>query len=138
MASVNPPWTAYSPPPPTTPPFNIDKFSHLNSPVPEGHVTGFGCDTALDVIPNSKEEDTPPPLENITPIPIVVDCGIFRVRLGDVDFIPFEVHGQCCKQSKGILTSTYHLYCNRLIKGQCHHDPGGWCVESDCCGGRPF
>ena len=33
-----------SPPPPTTPPSNLDEFNHPNSPVPEGQVTGFGCD----------------------------------------------------------------------------------------------
>ena len=37
-----------SPPPPTTPPSNLDEFSHPNSPVPEGQVTGFGCNVALD------------------------------------------------------------------------------------------
>ena len=65
-------------PPPTTPPSNPDEFSHPNSLIPEGQVTGFGCNVALDVVPDSKEEDIPPPLENVDPIPIVVGHSVFR------------------------------------------------------------
>ena len=126
-----------SPPPPTTPPSDIDKFTCPSPQVKEGQATSFGCDVAFDVMPDL-EEDVLPPLENVTPILIVVDCGIPRVEPGEIDFIPFQVCGQHCKHMKGIPTSTYHPYQHCLIKGQCCCDLGGWCDKSDCCGGQPF
>ena len=126
-----------SPPPPTTPPSDIDKFTHPSPQVEEGQATSFGCDVTFDVMPDL-EEDVLPPLENVTPILIVVDCGIPRVEPGEIDFIPFQVCGQHCKHMKGIPTSTYHPYQHCLIKGQCCCDLGGWCDKSDCCGGQPF
>ena len=96
MEPTNQPWAAYSPPPPTTPP-DLDEFGHPNSPIPEGRAIGFECNVALDVVPDSKEEDVPPLLENLDPIPNVVCCRVFWVRPGEIDFIPFEVCGQCCK-----------------------------------------
>ena len=94
MEPANHPWSAYSPPPPVAPPSNIDEFSHPNSPVLEGLTMSFGCDITFDIVLDSKEEDVPPPLENMDPIPITVGCGIFRIKTGEIDFIPFQVHCQ--------------------------------------------
>ena len=99
LEPANPLWAAYSPPPPTTPPSDIEKFGCPNSPVPQGWATGFGCDITFHVVPDSEEEDVPPPLENVTPILIAVGHSVFRAGPGEIDFIPFEVHGQHCKQS---------------------------------------
>ena len=133
MELANHPWSAYSPPPPVTPPSNIDEFGHADSPVPGGHATSFSCDITFDVVPDSEEEDIPPPLENMVPIPIAVGHGVCRIKPGEIDFIPFQVSGQRCKCSGGVPISTYHPYCS--IKGQCHCNPGGWCNKSDCHGG---
>ena len=118
VAPVNPPWMVYSPPPPTSPPSNLDKFSCPNSLfTPEGWATGFGDDVALDYLIDSKGEDVSPLLENLDLIPIVVHQTGLWVGYMEVDFIPFKVHGQCCKQSKGIPKSTYPPYCNCVVKG---------------------
>ena len=54
----------------------------------------FGCDITFDVILDSEEEVLL--LENVVPILIVVGHGVFRVNSGEIDFIPFQVSGQCC------------------------------------------
>ena len=95
----------------------------------------FSCDITFDVILDLEEVLL---LENVVPILIVVGHGVFKVNPGEIDFIPFQVSGQCCQCSQGIPTLTYHPYRNCSIKGQCCCDPGGWCNEPNCHGGRPF
>ena len=105
-----------SPPPPTTPPSDVNEFTCC-SLVVEGWATSFGCDITFNVIPDLEEEDVLLLLENMDPIPIIVGCGVFQVKPGEIDFIPFQVCGQHCKHSKGVPASTYHPYHNCSIKG---------------------
>ena len=59
--------------------------------------TSFGDDVALDCVANlGEEEEVPPPLENMDPIPVIIGHGHFCYKSGEIDFIPFEVCGQCC------------------------------------------
>ena len=50
------------------------------------------CSSDLDL----GEEEVPPPLENMDPIPVIIGHGHFCYKSGEIDFIPFEVCGQCC------------------------------------------
>ena len=105
-----------SPPPPTTPPSNINEFAHPIPQVEEGWATSFGCDVAFDIVLDL-EEEVLLPLENVTPIPIAIGCNVLCVEPGEIDFIPFQVRGQHCKCLKGVPTSTYHPYCHCMVKG---------------------
>ena len=106
-----------SPPLPTMPLSNIDEFAHPSPQIEEGQATSFRCDVAFDIVSDLEEEDILSPLENMTPILIAVGRSILQVEPGEIDFIPFQVHGQCCKHSKGDPTLTYHPYHNCSIKG---------------------
>ena len=125
MAPVNP---SPSPPPPTTPPSNFENphFLFFNPDRSKGQATGFGDNVALDCVADL-EEKVPLPLENLDPIPMVVGCGHFCYNPREIDFIPFEVCGQRCHQSKGVPKLLYHPYLFPSMKGQCCCNLGGWC-----------
>ena len=106
-----------SPPPSTTLPSDINEIAHPSPQIEEGQATSFRCDVAFDIVSDLEEEDILSPLENMTPILIAVGRSILQVEPGEIDFIPFQVHGQCCKHSKGVPTLTYHPYHNCSIKG---------------------
>ena len=107
MAPANP---SSAPTTPTTPSSGLEDFGNPHSPFfnPDrnwGQATSFRDDLSLDYVADSKgeEEDVPPPLENVDPILIAVGCGIFCFEPGEIDFIPFEVHGPQCCCMKGFL-----------------------------------
>ena len=106
-----------SPPLPTTPPSSINEFTHPSPQIEEGWAMSFRCDVTFNIIPDLEEEHIPLLLKNVDPIPIVVGHSVFRVEPGEIDFIPFQVCGQHCKHTKGVLTLTYHPYRNCSIKG---------------------
>ena len=86
----------------------------------EAHIELF-----LEEVEEDMELDDPPPLENITPLQVLVPNPIIP------SFVPFTVStGQCCVPPKSLLHKVYHPYHGSV--GQFSCEPGGWCTDLPC------
>ena len=79
----------------------------------------------LEEAKEDMEMDNLPPLENVSPLPVlapVIPC-----------FVPFTISiGQCCVPPKSLLRKVWHPYQDSV--GRCHCEPGGWCSDLPCAG----
>ena len=84
----------------------------------EAHIRLF-----LEEVEEDMELDNLPPLENVTPLPILAPTIS--------GFIPFAIStSQRCIPPRSLLRKVYHPYKDPV--GQCCCEPGGWCNNLPC------
>ena len=77
----------------------------------------------LEEVEEDMEIDDMPPLENVSPLPILAPVV--------PGFVPFAIStSQRCVPPKSLLKKVYHPYKDPV--GQCCCEPGGWCNNLPC------